>query len=180
MPDFLSQLSAFTVFLGIGGIGFVFLLFSLAFGELFEHFDGGDHDFDHGGGPSFFSSRILSVFVTAFGGFGAVASHYGMTIGPASGVGFGSGAVFASLIYYFARFLYGQQATTQVQLEDMVGRAARVTVSIPSNGIGQVRCHIGEELVDKIAKTKDGAPVPENTTVRIEEVLGEVVIVRPE
>jgi membrane protein implicated in regulation of membrane protease activity len=179
MPDFLSQLSAFTVFLGIGGFGFLFLLFSLAFGELFEHFDGGDHDFDHGG-PSFFSSRILSVFVTAFGGFGAVASHYGMTIGPASGVGFDSGAVFASLIYYFARFLYGQQATTQVQSQDMVGRAARVIVSIPNNGIGQVRCQVGDEMIDKIAKTKDGSPVSENATVRIEEVLGEVVVVRQE
>ncbi|MBM3812659.1 MAG: hypothetical protein FJW20_13610 [Acidimicrobiia bacterium] len=181
MPEFLTQLSAFTVFIGIGSIGFLILIVSLIYGELFDHLGGDfdhDADFDHGG-PSFFSSRVLSVFITAFGGFGAIATHYGLTVLPASGVGFMSGVVFATLIYYFARFLYSQQATTQVGTRDMVGLTARVTVSIPAEGIGQVRCQIGEELVDKIAKARDEGAIRENSLVRIEEVLGEVVVVRP-
>ena len=40
-----------------------------------------------------------------------------------------------------------------------------------------VRCRVGEELIDKVARTRQGEAVPENTTVRIEEVLGETVIV---
>ena len=61
---------------------------------------------------------------------------------------------------------------------DLVGQIARVIVAIPSGGVGQIRCRVGEELVDKIARTRDGDPVSENTSVLVEEVLGETVIVR--
>ena len=70
--DWFSNLNAFGVFLGIGGLGFVFLLLSMIMGEAFEHFGAdADHSFDHGG-PSFLSVRGISVFVTAFGGIGAI------------------------------------------------------------------------------------------------------------
>jgi membrane protein implicated in regulation of membrane protease activity len=180
VTELLAQFSAFTVFLAIAAVGFLFLLVSLVFGELFEHFGDGhfDHDFSHGG-PSFFSIRILSVFVTAFGGFGAVGIHYGLSTPASSGVGFLSGLFFASLIYTFARFLFGQQATTEVRSADLVGRMARVVVAIPAGGVGQVRCQVGEELIDQTAQTRDGSPLAENTIVTVEEVLGDTCIVRP-
>ncbi len=179
MPDWLSQISAFSIFLAIAAVGFVFLLISLVFGEVFEHFgDGGfDHDLDHGG-PGFLSTRILSVFVTAFGGFGAIGTNYGLGPVAASGLGFASGVVFASIIYGFARFLWGQQATTELRTADLVGQNARVVVAIPKGGVGQVRCRLGEELVDKIARSQTDEPIPENAVVLIEEVLGETVVVR--
>ena len=175
MPAWFSELSAFGVFLAIASIGFLFLLLSLVFAEIFGHL--GDVHFEHGG-PGFFSVRILSVFVTAFGGIGAVATHYGLSPVPASGVGLASGAIFAYLIYAFANFLYGQQASTDVRTTDLVGQSARVVVGIPAGGVGQVRCRIGEELVDKIARSQDGQSVPENAVVRIEGVLGETVVIR--
>ena len=181
MPGWLSEVSAFTIFLGISAFGFLFVLISLIFGEAFGHF--GDHDWDHDlshGGPSFLSPRVLSVFITAFGGFGAIGVHYGLTTIAASGVGFAGGVSFASLIYLFARFLYGQQASTKLEAADAVGRAARVVVAIPANGVGQVRCQIGEEMVDRIARSRQGTAIPENTVVLVEEVLGEMVIVRPQ
>ncbi len=181
MGDLLGQISAFTVFLAIAALGFLFLLISLVFGEVFEHLGGAhfDHDLSHGG-PSFFSARILSVFVTAFGAFGAIGVHYGLSMLPASGLGFLSGLFFAGLIYLFARFLYSEQASTSVRGADLVGRTARTVVAIPAGGVGQIRCQIGEELVDKMARTADGQAVPENAAVRVEEVLGEVAIVRPQ
>ena len=176
--DLFTGMTAFSIFLIVAGVGFVFLVISFLFGEVFEHFDGGlDHDLDHGG-PGFFSTRVMSVFVTAFGSFGAIASHYGLPPLPASAVGAASGLVFASAIYAFARFLYGQQATSEVRSADLVGQSARVVVSIPPGGVGQVRCRIGEELVDKIARAGDGEPIPENTPVRVEDVLGETVVVK--
>ena len=171
-----SEVSAFTVFLGIAGIGFVFLLISLVFGEVFDHFDVGHVDTDHG--PSFLSPRVLAVFVTAFGGFGAVAVKYGLGVLPASGVGFLSGVAFGWLMYGFAKFLFGQQATTEVRGADLLGQTARVVVAIPANGVGQVRCRIGEEMVDKVARTRDGQVIAENKQVLVEEVLGDVVIVK--
>ena len=174
----LPPLSAFSVFLAIALVGFLFLLISLVFGGIFEHFEwGADGDMDHGG-PGFFSGRIIAVFITAFGSFGAIATHYGLSPLPASGIGFGSGVAFGGCIYVFARFLYGQQASSEVRSADLVGQSARVVVAIPSQGIGQVRCRIGEELVDKIARTRGGEAIPEHTPVLIDEVLGETVIVK--
>ena len=175
--NLLPPLSAFSVFLAIAGAGLIFLLISLFFGEIFEHFDTSfDHDLDLGG-PSFFSPRVLSVFVTAFGGVGALATYYNLSPVPASGLGFLSGVALSGLVFLFARFLYRQQASSEVRSSDLVGQHARVVVTIPAGGVGQVRCRIGEELVDKIARSRDGAPVPENAAVRVDEVLGEMVIV---
>jgi membrane protein implicated in regulation of membrane protease activity len=180
MPEFLSQFSAFAVFLSIAAVGFLFLLISLIFGGIFEHFEGHfEHDgIGEHGGPGFFSTRVISVFITAFGGFGAIATHFGLSVLPASGVGFASGIFFGSIIYWFARFLFSQQATSEVRSTDVVGRTARVVVAIPAGGVGQVRVHLGEELIDRIARSQDGAAIPDNSVVRIEEVLGEVVVVR--
>ncbi len=180
MPGWLAQFSAFGVFLAISAIGFLFLLISLIFGEVFEHFEGSfDHGLDHGG-PSFLSVRILSVFVTAFGGFGAIGIPYGLSMLASSGVGFASGAFFATLILLFARFLYGQQASTRVLSDDLIGKTVRVVVAIPANGVGQVRCQLGEEVFDKVARSRGGEAVAENAIVTVEETLGEVVIVRPQ
>jgi membrane protein implicated in regulation of membrane protease activity len=180
MPEWVAHLSAFSIFLSIAAVGFLFLLLSLIFGEIFEHFEGGG--FDHGldadhGGPGILSTRILSVFVTAFGGFGAIATNYGLSPLPASGVGFASGVFFASIIWAFARFLWQQQATSETRTADLVGQTARVVVAIPRSGVGQVRCRMGEELVDKIARSRGDEAIPENAVVLIEEVLGETVIV---
>jgi hypothetical protein len=172
--DSLTPLTPFSVFVAIAGTGFLFLLISLFFGEIFEHFDG---DFDHGG-PSFFSTRVISVFITAFGAFGAIAVRYGLSALAASGVGFGSGLAFGSLVYMFARFLFSQQASSDVVAADVVGQTARVVVAIPAGGVGQVRFRVGEELIDKIARTRDGVAIPEHASVRIEEMVGEVVIVK--
>ena len=179
MTELFNQLSAFTVFLGIAALGFVFLLISLAFGEMFEHFGDGDfeHDFGHGG-PGFFSVRVMSVFVTAFGGFGAIGTYYGLSTLASSGAGFVAGMLFAWLIYAFARFLFSQQASTEVRSTDVVGKTARVVVAIPAGGVGQIRCQIGEAIMDKVARSRDGDAIAENAVVHVEENLGEMVIVR--
>jgi membrane protein implicated in regulation of membrane protease activity len=172
--DFLS-VSAFAVFLALAAVGFILLFVSAVFGEIFEHFDALD---DHGG-PGFFSTRVMAVFVTAFGGAGAVATYYGLSAMPSAGIGLATGLVFGGAIYMFARFLYDQQASSEVRAGDLVGQVGRVIVAIPAGGVGQIRCRVGEELVDKVARTSDGLPVAENQSVQVEDVLGETVIVKP-
>jgi hypothetical protein len=54
-----------------------------------------------------------------------------------------------------------------------------VTVGIPLHGAGQVRCLVGESIVDKIARSRTGNEIPNNAIVRIEEIVGESVIVSP-
>jgi hypothetical protein len=43
--------------------------------------------------------------------------------------------------------------------------------------VGQVRCLVGESIVDKIARSKDGNAIALNSVVKIEEIVGESVIV---
>jgi len=174
--------SAFAVFLGIATVGFIVLIISFVFGELFEHggdlFGGHDTDFHGDGGISILSSRVVSVFITAFGGFGAIGIHLGYGIGASSGMGLAGGLVFGGLIYLFATFLYSQQASTDVRISELAGRTGEVSVAIPKGGLGQVRCTVGQSVVEKIARSKDGEEIPANTIVLIEVVVGETILVR--
>ncbi len=178
---FLLFISAFSTFIAIAVFGFVFVLASAILGDLFEHGDIG-HDMDHGdgghGGPSILSSRILSVFVTAFGGFGAIGCYLGYGVGPSTGMAFGGGIVFASVIYFFARFLYGQQASSHVVTSDLVGHTAEVIIAIPEKGLGQIKCTLGDSVVEKIARSKTGESIPANTLVKVEEIVGDMVLVK--
>jgi hypothetical protein len=56
---------------------------------------------------------------------------------------------------------------------------AEVSVSIPENGVGQVRCLVGESVIDKVARSSDGAAIAASSVVKIEDVVGESVIVSP-
>jgi membrane protein implicated in regulation of membrane protease activity len=168
-------LSAFSVFLAIAGAGFVFLMAALIFGEIFDFFDHGDID---AGGPGVLSSRVIAVFITSFGAVGALGVHYGLSPTAASVLGAVSGAVFGGAMAMLGRFLYNQQASSEVRADDLVGQHGRVIVSIPANGLGQIRCRVGEELVDKIARAQDGLAISENTSVLVEAVLGETVVVK--
>jgi len=170
-------ISAFVTFLAIAIFGFVFLIGSSILGDLFDHGDFG-HDADgHGAGPSLLSSRILSVFVTAFGSFGAIGIHLGYGVGVSTAMGFGGGVVFAGVIYLFASFLYSQQASSHVQTSDLLGNTAQVSVAIPKGGVGQVRCVLGDTVVEKVARAADNEGIPVNALVKISTIVGGVVLV---
>jgi hypothetical protein len=179
-----AGLSAFAVFLGIASIGFLFLVVSFVSGELFEHGDLAGHDADfhgdvHGGpGVSIFSTRILSVFITAFGGFGAIGIHLGHSTEVSTVIGVAGGLVFGTIIYLFASFLFSQQASSEIRVSDLAGSIAQVSVAIPRAGVGQIRCTLGESVVEKIARSQDGEQIPINTLVKIEAIVGETVVVR--
>lgn len=177
----LVGLSAFSIFLAIAAVGFLFLIMSFLFGEVFGHGDLAGHGGDvHGDmhGISFFSTRVLSVFVTAFGGFGAIGIHLGYRTEVSTGIGLVGGAVFGGIIYMFASFLYGQQASSGIRVGELVGRTAEVSVAIPKGGLGQIRCALGESVIEKLARTVDGEEIPANTSVKIESVAGETMLVR--
>ena len=174
---FLANTSLFVTFLAIAAFGFVFVIASAILGDLFDHGDVG-HDADgHGAGPSLLSSRILSVFITSFGCFGAIGVHLGYGVGASTAMGFGGGVLFAGVIYAFASFLYGQQASSHVRINDLVGNTAQVSVAIPAGGMGQVRCTLGDTVVEKVARAADNGEIAVNTLVKITTIIGDVVLV---
>ncbi len=178
MSEFFSGVSALTVFLIIAGLGFVFLLLSLIFGEIFESF--GIDMADAGGGVDghgVIDSRVISVFITTFGGVGAICIQLGLGVLASSLAGLASGVVLGALVSLFGRFLIKQQASSSVSVSQLVGRTAQVTVTIPAGGIGQISCRVGEERVEKIARSHAGDELRSGMLVRIEEIAGDSVIV---
>lgn len=173
------------IYAAIAFVGFVFLLVMLFVGELFGHdHDLGAHDGgiehgggDLGGGPSVFSSRIMAAFVTSFGVGGVVARYYNLSHPASSGVGIATGAVMAGLVYQFAKILYSQQASSEVQMSRLIGRSAEVTVAIPADGVGQISLSVAGERTEHVARAKDGRAVARGAQVVIAALGGDSVVV---
>jgi membrane protein implicated in regulation of membrane protease activity len=123
---------------------------------------------------------VIAIFLTAFGGFGAIGVSFGFNALISSLFGILGGVFFGALVYQFGKFLYSQQSTSSVSEKDLIGRMAQVTVTIQAGQIGQIAVRIGEERVEKIARTLDGSEIKAGQTVFIEEVTGEAVIVSAE
>lgn len=171
----MATFSLMTIFLAIGGLGFLFLLVSLVIGDIFDslgfHFDGADGDF------GVLDSRVISVFLTAFGGFGAI----GITLGFATlgGIAFGllGGFIFGAVVFYFGRFLTNQQSSSSVSSDSLIGRPAQVIVGIKPGQVGQISCRVGEEKVEKLARTAGGEEIMAGQMVRIDSIGSDSVIV---
>ena len=169
----------------IAAFGFLFLVVMLFVGELFgadhdvgAHDVSADHgDADHGGGPSIFSARIMASFLTAFGVGGVVARYYNLPHPAAAGVGVASGLVLSGIVYQFAKFLYSQQASSGVQMTQLVGRSAEVSVAIPAGGVGQVALSAGGERSEHIARSADGRALLRGAEVIITGLRGDSVVV---
>jgi membrane protein implicated in regulation of membrane protease activity len=165
-----------TIFLGVGGIGLLFLLISFVVGDVFEAV-GLDFGLDASHDFGVFDSRVVAVFLTAFGGFGAIGTALGYTAIGASLVGLLGGFAFGAIVFYFGKMLYKQQSTSSVSAADLIGRTAQVVVGIKPDQLGQISCRVGEERIEKLARTASGEEIKPGQLVRIESIGGDSVIV---
>lgn len=174
----MATFSLMTIFLAIGGLGFLFLVISLVIGDIFDtlgfNFDGPNGDF------GVLDSRVISVFLTAFGGFGAIGVSLGFGALGGSMLGLLGGAAFGAVVYYFGRFLSGQESSSSVSSDALVGRPAQVIVGIKPGQLGQVACRIGGERVEKLARTAGGEEITAGQIVRIDSIGSDSVIVSVE
>lgn len=177
--DFLTGINLMIVFGVIAAVGFLFLISSLVVGDIFEAI-GFDIDGADSGEFGFLDSRVIAVFMTAFGGFGIIAVQMGY--GPLAGsiAGLLGGVVFGGIVSAFGRFLVSQQASSSVTDNDLIGRTAQVTVSIKPGEIGMISAVVGEERVEKIARTMKDNEIKPGTLVKISAIAGDSVIVEIE
>jgi len=202
--DRIDQILAFWTFLTIGLVTGGFLIVTMVIGELSELFEdifGGDHDIidhdidhdvpheighhdaEHDGmaemyTPSMFSFRIILAFLSGFGIAGAIAIHLDQGILLSSLYGVGTGFAMGFLNYLFVLFLAAGQASFNVSETDFVGREARVIVSIPADGLGQVQIDTGMGTMTKLSRSSEGVVIPENSIVRVERIVGQTVLVK--
>jgi hypothetical protein len=171
------------IYAAIAAFGLLVLLVMLLAGDVF----GGDHDIAHDGlvaggdhgGPSIFSARIMSAFLTAFGVGGVLARYYGLSHVAASGVGIALGVVMSSLVFQFAKLLYSQQASSALHMRSLVGTAAEVSVAIPAGGIGQIAVSAGGERSEHVARSADGRALNRGAAVIVTALGADSVIVMP-
>jgi membrane protein implicated in regulation of membrane protease activity len=178
--DLFTNMNLIVLFAIIGGVGFVFLIASLVLGDIFEMFGGhadlgGDgHDF------GLFDSRVIAVFITAFGGFGLIGAWSGFGAVGSSMLGLVGGVVFGGVVSAFGRFLVGQQSSTTVTDDDLIGRTAQVTVTIKPGELGQITTRVGDERVEKLARTSGGEEIKTGSIVTVAAIAGDSVIVEIE
>jgi membrane protein implicated in regulation of membrane protease activity len=170
-------LSVLTIFLIIAGVGFIFLLLSFVLGDLVEHLNA-DIDLNSGNdGIALLDSRVISIFLTAFGGVGAICSKLGFDVTLSSVGGLLGGITLGGIVFFFGRLLYRQQASSSVGAHQLIGRTAEVVVAIKPGSVGQISCRIGPERIEKLARAKNDSEIKAGSQVRIEEIAGESVVV---
>ncbi len=165
------------IFIAIGALGFLFLMISLIIGDLFDAFDF-DSAFDGGHGDfGLLDTRVISVFLTTFGGIGAILVQLGYNAVIASVSGLVGGVILGAAVYFFGKLLYSQQSNSSVGAAQLVGKTAQVIVPILPDSIGQISIRVGEERIEKIARTRDGSEIKAGQDVFIESVSGDGVVV---
>ena len=207
--DRIDQILAFWTFLAIGLVcgGFVIATFVLGevsdfFGDLFGHdgdFSLGDHggfdhdlladsghdighsDVGHGDMPSILSFRIILIFFAGFGIAGAISMQLGNGIIASSGYGVLIGFVMGLILYGFMLFLATSQGSVNITDNDIIGQDARVIVRIPADGgLGQIQLETICGTLTKLSRSVDNRPIPENSLVKVQSIVGQVAVVRAE
>jgi hypothetical protein len=174
-----------TFFVICFGVGIVFLIVTAIFGGLFEvdghHFDFGGHG-DVGGAMAGFSPvspTFISFFLTVFGGVGGVCMSlwqigfvYSLLIALVTALGM------ATVVYIgLAKVFDVTQGGVEVNVAELVGREAEVTIGIPEGGTGEVVFITAGGRLTSPARSADGKPIPHNSTVVIQKIVGNTYIV---
>ena len=167
------------IFLTLGGIGFLFLMLSLVIGDVFDALDF-DFDFDGSGGSGFgiLDSRVISMFLVAFGFIGAVALQLGVGALIGTLIGIGSGLILGGIVFAFGYYLVSNEGEDPpVTNRELVKHSAKVIVDIKPDSIGQISFNVRQQRIDKLARTRDGKEIKTGETVFVEEIAGNEFIV---
>jgi membrane protein implicated in regulation of membrane protease activity len=177
----------------IASVGVLLLLISALFGghhighdhDFHGHEGGHDHELHHGDAshhldehaPSPFSTQVISLFLVGFGAAGVIASNGGFgTIGSCA-LSVLAGLCTGALGFRFIKFLWGQQASSTVSTEDLVGKSGTVITTIPFSGIGEISLTVKGQLLHLMAREIGDDEVDEGTDVFVVEMRDDVVIV---
>lgn len=172
-------------FLVIFGVGLLLTVVTFVVGELFDL--GGDGAADSGSAlgdlsPSPFSSRILFVFLTAFGGFGFIAGSMGADVWFAALAAVVGGLIVAGGTFFLIVLpMARQQGSVHVYQADFVGLEGEVVAAVPSAGLGRVTliAPASGARVIQPARSADGETIPVGAVVRVTHAAPGALTVTP-
>ncbi|MGH8103557.1 MAG: NfeD family protein [bacterium] len=147
---------------------------------------GGLHPDALGGGAEMphlapINAVTISTFITAFGGIGLLAlKMWNLSPGMSLGLASVSGILVATVVFFFfAKVFALTQSSSEVKVAQLVGHPAVVITPIPENGLGEVAYVMKGSRLNASAKSEDGKPIANHTSVVISKVVSGYLIVRP-
>lgn len=169
-------------------VGVVYAVVILIAGEIGDvggdlDLSGGHHvSFDHGtvDVPSL-SPVTIASFVTSFGAFGLISTGLFSASSAMSLLWAAVGALIVAVIAHFAfgYFLIAPQSSSEVTASYVVGATGEIITPIAAGRLGEVAFVARGSRVTTSARAAGGASIPRGTLVKIEQVVGNVAIVRP-
>jgi membrane protein implicated in regulation of membrane protease activity len=162
----------------VAALGVVALQIFSGHGDTAGHdVHGADHDND-GFGTFFASLRFWSFLLLAFGLVGTMLTLFHLA-GPIVTfvLALGSGAISGVFAVSVIRRLLTKSASSNVRVDDVIGKIGRVIVPLATAGRGKVRVEIKGSMVDYVARADES--LDEGESIIVEEVDGsEVVVIR--
>jgi membrane protein implicated in regulation of membrane protease activity len=124
----------------------------------------------------------IAAFVTAFGGFGLIATLGLAWNGVASVIVAVVGAIIVALLSHFLFFylFIAPQVSSALTDHDILGHIGEVTAPIPGTSVGEIAFVSMGERHTATARSADGKDIPRGALVKIERIAGTVLIVKPQ
>ena len=177
-------MSAFLVYLFCLAVGFMFLLGSALFGQIFGdhgHVEGsGGHaeagaDSSDAPGISLLSPIVMAAFLTAFGAFGLVFSQFEATKRPILSAPLSIASALAisyALVFVLEKVMRAADSSSESQVATLIGHAANVITPIPAGGVGEIAYVQSGTRYSAPAREEAGQPVASGSTVTITRIVG--------
>jgi membrane protein implicated in regulation of membrane protease activity len=143
---------------------------------------GDDADVDPMDGSSLFSTKPITGFFLGFGWSGGIALDAGLSLGMATLIAFGSGAVFMFVLAWVIRTIYSLRNDGTRQINDAIGAIGTVYVTLPPSraGGGQINVTVSGRLETLAALNAALRAVPSGEKVKVVGVIDtNTVLVEP-
>jgi membrane protein implicated in regulation of membrane protease activity len=126
------------------------------------------------------SPVTITMFVTAFGGAGLIATHtLALPVLLSLPIALASGLLLAAVTFFtFAKLFQATEGSSEPRVGELVGLEAEVITPIPTQGLGEIAYVARGSRFTAPARSEDGKPHAAHSTVLIERVVGSVFCVR--
>lgn len=169
------------VYWGLFVAGLVLAVLTVVFGELISGLLDGILDFLSVEGPGFMHPMTFVGGMTTLGGVGMM-----LTKGTSWGGifvfvnAFTITLVICTLLYFaYIRPMRNAENSTSYSMQDLIGKIAEVSISIPVGGFGEVIVRAGAGHVNEIASSFDRVEIKSGKRVIIVDVEDGIVRVSP-
>ena len=161
-------------------VSFLFAVLSLIGAEVGDALDF-DTDADGGFDLLSVSPFALAMFGAAFGLTGLISRLWlGMEAIPSILVATVGGLVIGGIAQGIFVYFFSPSRSSHYSLErDAIGREAEVTITIPSDGLGQIAYNNVSGRVNMGARSATDERISSGDLVIIEKIVGRVALVRP-